>query len=206
MKSYQTFKTLPTNSAPRDFTHLIAVRERNTCALDEFYLLHRREFIKWAEKNFGLDASEALDIYQDAILILYENIRRGKLSQLSATLKTYFFGIGKNLILKKLARCKSEIKRWEAVMTEEEHALIPDFEKHYDCQEDRFDAVAAALNGLSERNKSILQLYYYHKLPLKEIAEQLGYESVDVVKNQKVRCMKYLKKLMQNQLQEVRSN
>ncbi|MES2731393.1 MAG: sigma-70 family RNA polymerase sigma factor [Bacteroidota bacterium] len=199
MKSYQTESTARLCANQRDLAHLLSFKNGNSRALDEFYLKHRREFLKWAEKIFGIDSAEALDVYQDAILILYENIHRGKLYQLDASLKTYFFGICKNLILKKLARSRSEKKRWEVVIKEGDQAIAPDYDKVTDHEEMRLDAVVSALNGLSERNQSILKLYYYNKLSLKDIAEQLGYESVDVVKNQKVRCMKYLKKLLSDE-------
>jgi RNA polymerase sigma-70 factor (ECF subfamily) len=203
MNYYQTQKAVQSNPTQRDYVHIQSFKNGNPRALDEFYLRHQREFLKWAEKVFGLDAAEALDVYQDAIIILYENIQHDKLNQLSASLKTYFFAIGKNLILKKLARRKSEMKRWQNAMKEEEHTQVPDFENLPDQEQTKFEAVVFALEGLSERNQSILRLYYYHKLPLKDIAIELGYESADVVKNQKVRCMKYLRKLLETQMEEV---
>jgi RNA polymerase sigma-70 factor (ECF subfamily) len=203
MNYYQTQKAIQPSPTQRDYVHIMSFKNGNPRALDEFYLRHQREFLKWSEKVFGLDATEALDVYQDAILILYENIQRGKLNHLSASLKTYFFAIGKNLILKKLARRKSEIKRWQNAIKEEEHTQVSEFDSLHDQEQTRFEAVVSALEGLSERNQSILRLYYYHKLPLKDIAKELGYESVDVVKNQKVRCMKYLRKLMETQMEEV---
>jgi RNA polymerase sigma factor (sigma-70 family) len=205
MKSYQTESTARLCTNQRDIAHLLSFKNGNSHALDDFYLKHRREFLKWAEKAFGIDSSEALDVYQDAILILYENIQRGKLHQLDASLKTYFFGICKNLVLKKLARSKSEKRRWEIVTQESEQSTSLEYDKAVEHEEMRMDAVISALSGLSERNQSILKLYYYNKLSLKDIAEQLGYESVDVVKNQKVRCMKYLKKLLSDELTSINS-
>ncbi len=173
-----------------------AFRGGDSRALDKFYLNHRREFIQWADKAFRLDMEEAMDIYQDAILILYENIKKGKISQLNASLKTYFFGIGKNLILKKIARKKAENNCWPETYRRAESELLLEL----NCQEENEEALVAGLAELSKRNQSILKLYYYHQLPLKDIAQQLGYDSVDVVKNQKVRCMKYLKKLLEDKL------
>ena len=175
------------------------MRNGNSSALDEFYLLNRREFSKWSEKLFGLDSAKAMDIYQDAIIILYENINRGKLSQLNSSLKTYLYGIGKNLILNKMAREKAEKKRWQEVYPFEETEEITLYPT---VREESLDAVKSCLEGLSIRNQAILKLYYYRHLPLKTIAEQLGYENVDVVKNQKVRCIKYLKKLVEDRLND----
>jgi RNA polymerase sigma factor (sigma-70 family) len=197
MRTISSESALHLSGLQSDAARIYAFRNGNTRALDEFYVLHRREFMKWAERIFGLDSAEAVDVYQDAILILYENIKRDKLNSLNASLKTYFFGIGKNLILKKLSRERNEKQRWESVNRQ---ADTHEFEWLTDREEDKLEAVTAGLEGLSERNQSILKLYYYHQLPLKEIAEQLGYESVDVVKNQKVRCMKYLRKIVEEKL------
>lgn len=197
MRSIPSQPPLGLPNLQSDVARIYALRNGNTRALDEFYLLHRREFMKWAERIFGLDSAEAVDVYQDAILILYENINRGKLSNLNASLKTYFFGIGKNLILKKISRERNEKRRWETI---HRHTGPTEIELLPDHEEDKLEAITAGLQGLSERNQSILKLYYYQQLPLKEIAEQLGYESVDVVKNQKVRCMKYLRKLVEEKL------
>jgi RNA polymerase sigma-70 factor (ECF subfamily) len=183
----------------RDQELIQDVRNGNSSALDEFYLLNRREFLKWSEKLFGLDSAKAMDIYQDAILILYENIKRGKLSHLNSSLKTYLYGIGKNLTLNKMAREKAEKKRWQEVYSFEETEEIT---LYPDVREESLDAVKSCLEGLSNRNQAILKLYYYRRLPLKLIAEQLGYENVDVVKNQKVRCIKYLKKLVEDRLND----
>ncbi|MBC7919745.1 MAG: sigma-70 family RNA polymerase sigma factor [Ferruginibacter sp.] len=184
------------DAAQPDAARINALRGGNPSALDEFYRLHRRVFVRWSEKRFSLDATEAVDIYQDAVIILYENITRGKLDELKVSLKTYFFSIGKNLILKRIARIKRERERQNAY----HYATQTDPDPVDDNPQERLEAVASAFEGLSERNQSILKLYYYHRLPFREIADRLGYESVDVVKNQKVRCLRYLRKLAEARL------
>ena len=203
MNSYQLHKTHSPSLHQPDYASLSSFKNGNPHALDKFYLRHQREFLRWSDKVFDLDATEALDVYQDAMLILYENIQSGKLNELRSSLKTYFFAIGKNLILKKLARRKSETKRWQSAAKEQEYAHVLEFDPSTDHEQAKFDGVVSALKALSERNQSILRLYYYHKLSLKDIATQLGYDSVDVVKNQKVRCMRYLKKLIEMRMEEV---
>ena len=43
------------------------------------------------------DQDEAAEVYQKAFTIFYFNIRDGKLTELSASLETYLFGIGKRV-------------------------------------------------------------------------------------------------------------
>ena len=56
------------------------------------YTAYKKDFISFAHK-FKIEESDILDIYQDTFLALYDNVARGKIDQLSCSLKTY---IGKN--------------------------------------------------------------------------------------------------------------
>ena len=82
------------------------LKNGDTGALDRFYIAHRMEFVKWADKTYGLGSSEAIDIYQDSFIILYENIMNGKLINLESSLKTYMFAVGKNLNRKTMIGAK----------------------------------------------------------------------------------------------------
>ena len=53
------------------------------------YELYRGEFVAFARRSFSLGETEAVEIYQESFVALYENIRRGKLTRLSPSLKTY---------------------------------------------------------------------------------------------------------------------
>ena len=200
MAILQSESGVPPPANQPDVARIHAFRGGNLTALDEFYWRHRREFVKWSEKKFRLDAAEAVDIYQDAVVILYEKVTQGKLDALNVNLKTYFFGIGKNLILKRIDRLRKERERRDAYhyTTQTNPDPVDDY------QRERIEAVADAFEELSAKNQAILKLYYYHQLPFQEIADRLGYESVDVVKNQKVRCLRYLRKLAEERLTERR--
>jgi RNA polymerase sigma-70 factor (ECF subfamily) len=169
---------------------LEALQSGQPQALEQFYVAHRWPFLRWSEKAFGLSYEEAVDIYQDAIMIVYEKITSRKLTVLESSLKTYLFAVSKNLILKSLRRREAT----QAALAEREK-LSPNEEAEVQA-ELRRETVRTIVAGLPDPCKSILQLYYYQQLPLRIIADQLGYKSEDVAKVQKNRCMKSLRNTM----------
>ncbi len=173
-----------------DLGLLEALQSGQPQALEQFYVAHRWPFLRWSEKVFGLSYEEAVDIYQDAIMIVYEKITSRKLTVLESSLKTYLFAVSKNLILKSLRRREAT----QAALAEREK-LSP-HEEAEEQAELRRETVRTIVAGLPDPCKSILQLYYYQQLPLRIIADQLGYKSEDVAKVQKNRCMKSLRNTM----------
>lgn len=172
----------------KDIVLMETLKSGGPAALDQFYLAHRSEFIKWAEKTFSYPAEEVADIYQDAIVIMYENIVSGKLTYLESSLKTYVFAIGKNLMLKQLSKDKKMRLQWEQ-FTEEPDDDLDDLLALNHQQE----IALQTLETLADPCKSILISYYYKKMSMKSIANAMGYKNEDVVKSQKVRCLKALK-------------
>ena len=63
-----------------------------------------------------------------------------------------------------------------------------------------FEQVESSLEKLGDPCKRLLELYYYYKKSLLEIAETLEYKNSDTVKNLKYKCLGRLRKLYrQNQ-------
>ena len=73
------------------------IRNRNgEEELRQIYKEYRTEFIMWAKKKFGASSDEARDVFQQVMVIFYENIMSGRLQVLNSDVKTYIYGIGKN--------------------------------------------------------------------------------------------------------------
>ena len=62
--------------------------------LEKIYLDNREGFINFSRK-YNVDESDAIDIYQDSILILRENAINGRIDNLQSNISTYLFAIGK---------------------------------------------------------------------------------------------------------------
>ncbi|MEO1438375.1 MAG: hypothetical protein AAFV80_22730, partial [Bacteroidota bacterium] len=76
--------------------------------LKTLYEEYREAFLAWSLKHYQLDEEEIIEVFQKAFTIFYFNIKEGKLYELSSSLKTYLFGIGKHLYLKKFSAKKRE--------------------------------------------------------------------------------------------------
>ena len=76
----------------------------NEGSIINVYDLYRSEFIHWCTTNYSTDEESAADIFQDTVIAFYYNIRNGLLRELSSSVKTYLFAIGKNLALKKIRK------------------------------------------------------------------------------------------------------
>ncbi|HKL03483.1 MAG TPA: sigma-70 family RNA polymerase sigma factor [Cryomorphaceae bacterium] len=168
------------------------LKQGDTGLLDEVYLENRDAFLNWIAKNFNLKEEDAADIYQDTLIVFYENVRKGKLKQLSVNLQTYLFSVGKNLALKR-HRSMRLIRKHEDELVAKAESVEDPFSTESD---ERIEAVKAAFEKMEEPCHSILKRYYYFRQSMTEIAAALNYKNADTVKSQKSRCMKHLKKMV----------
>ncbi len=169
--------------------------------LDQFYTSHRTEFLRWAYKHYNLIPEESIDIYQDAVIVLFENYQKGKLQDLRSTLKTYFYGIAKNLIfayLKSKNKQKAYMEPFGEGSSMAEH--IPNNDPHNEWMEDTIEVITETVKQLSVKGQAILHLYYYEKKSLREITTLLGYSSENVVKTTKMRYKNLLKQLVRDEM------
>jgi RNA polymerase sigma factor (sigma-70 family) len=159
--------------------------------LDDFYKENRSAFLQWGENKFSLNKDELLDIYQNAMIVLYENLKHNRINGLQSSVGTYLYGIAKNLVYKHYR--KNELINRHEVRLSEHYKFIAadtnDLEVHYN----RLNMV---LENMKEPCKTILGLFYIQGLKLSLVAEKLHYSSTDVLKTQKSRCLKKLKELV----------
>jgi RNA polymerase sigma-70 factor (ECF subfamily) len=156
-------------------------------ALKEFYHAQKPICHAFLAKNFGMNQEHLNDIYQDSVLALYQNIAHGKLTELNSSLSTYLMAIAKNLSLKKV---RNGLK---VVDDSDKHLeyLTDDF--YDDSEDEKLSQAMKAFKAMGEPCKSILEMYYFSKMRMNIIAEKLGYNSPNVAKTQKARCIKTLR-------------
>jgi len=167
---------------------LETLRRNESKALEKFYVAGKDAFIKWAMKNFKCDEFEIMDTYQDAVTILYENVVSGRYTKGDSSLKTYLYGIAKNLFYKKIEKAR----RVAAITYDLPDSTITYFDVENESDQ-KLAAAQKAFEVMKEPCKSILKFFYYQKLSMTDIALKLGYKSDQVVKSQKVRCLKSLR-------------
>ncbi len=158
--------------------------------VERIYTEYKTEFLAYALR-FSVNEEDAVDIYQDSIVVLYENISSGKLTSLTSSLKTYLFAIGKY----KIYNCL-KVKPITEELTDCEFLLKDEGNEEFLLREENIEKVQNAYKQLGDKCREILKLFYYENRTIEEIKHCLGYRSKDVVKSQKSRCIKQIKEIL----------
>lgn len=161
-------------------------------ALSEIYDEHRSSFIVWVQNKSNLSKDEAVEIFQVSIVILYENVVSGKLTQLD-NVKSYLFTIGKNKLMEHFRLMKKTQHDQIDDKALLKSAFVEEFEFEQD-QEKVFN-LSDALMQLGDPCKSLLENFYFRKMSLEEISIEMEYKNTDTVKTKKFKCIQRLRKL-----------
>lgn len=175
---------------------LIAISNGDRSAAESVYLQHYPTVTKWIIKHGG-DEHDASDIFQEAMVILYQKAQEEKF-RLSCKIGTYLFAIAKNLWYKKLQKDRRGGTISTEVDTEDLGMAYEDDVKVHAERELYYEQLDKALNQLGEPCSSILKAFYYKGKTMNDIAEDFGYTNPDNAKNQKYKCLTRLKKLFYN--------
>jgi len=173
------------------------IKQGDNAALEKVYSENREAFINFS-KNYNIERYDAVDIYQDAIIALQQNAINGKINNLSSSVSTYLFAIGKFKIYH-FHRKNSKIEFNNDIQLDEKNFdLDVDFLDEELTKQQRI--IKKYFAKLGERCKSVLSLFYFQGYTLDEITEILDYSDKKVLKSQKSRCMKQLKDLVNKAL------
>lgn len=165
---------------------ILALKNGDRREIEKLYNEYRSGFILFLTR-YGVPQEELTDIYQDSVVALIENARKGMMDHLEVELKTYLFAIGKFMVFKHLKK--------EKEITSED--LLVEW-YNADGEEMEESRLQEALKRLGSRCYELLNLFYYEGKKLDEIQVLMGYDKKDVLKSQKSRCLKQLKEMMEN--------
>ncbi len=141
--------------------------------------------------NNNGSSDDAKDIFQEAMIVLYERVRSGSF-ELNCQIKTYLYSVSRRLWLKRL----QQLNRYSPPV-EQLESLVPvedEIEEH-EKRDAEFEMMDKAISSLGEPCKSLLEAYYLQKQNMQVIAARFGYTNADNAKNQKYKCLMRLKKL-----------
>lgn len=178
----------------QDDQHLVeGIANNDRQALDYLYSQSFSQIKQFITQNNGSE-QDAEDIFQEGLLALWKNIRTGKYeNQKNVKLSTYLFQVCKFRWFEHLKSAKvkynSRLNPEFDVADESEMSQIQE-------EIERASYLKSLFRQLGEKCQQILNLYYYQKLPLAEIADKLDY-TPQSAKNEKYRCMQRLKALHQ---------
>ena len=153
--------------------------------MNEFAKLYQDRTITYLHNAFSLGKEDCEDVFQEASIILYQDVGRGKLDNLTSSLYTYFIGICRNKAHEQLrANGKAQLPSIDE-MSGEENDLIDTNEK---AEYERSGIVQDMVSQLPSPCNEILWSYYRDGLSMKAIAQMFKYASEGVAKVTKHRC------------------
>ena len=150
------------------------------------------------------------DVYQEACLILMENVKAGKLDAGGAmNLGGYLYVICKRLALRYAAR-KRPLRIVEKPAEKDEVILKDEGEESMDGspevmemeEEEAMRFLDRVLDSLPPTCKSILKRFYWDKMSMKDIATLTGLKNEDTAKSTKKRCMDKFRSIAKAMLED----
>lgn len=165
--------------------------QENEIALRHIYRTYYKMIEAFVIKNSGTK-DDAQDVFQDSILALYNNIKDGKYSQ-ESQLSTYIFSISKNVwfnVLRKNGRINLiENKEFENNESDEDIEGMIEFTELQ-------KQIGALLHKVGQECSRVLKLFYFERLRMVKIAEEMNYPTEQEAKNKKYKCMKKIRALI----------
>ena len=157
----------------------------------ENYTVVRRMII-----SMGGSTDDAKDIFQDSLIVFYQMVIKPDFT-LNSSVKTLLYSISRNLWLKKIRDYNSKFVLAQA--DDKEYEYQESFEDK-DTDTQKMEVAMQIVAMLGEPCKTLLTLFYYEKLSMKEIAERLGYSGEYTAKAQKYKCIERGKKMLTEKL------
>lgn len=182
----------PVHTEVELLTELAAGRRSAT---EQVYRQHYPTVTKWIQHHGGAEA-DAADIYQEAMVILYEKAQNQEF-RLTCKIGTYLFAISKNLWYKKLQNAQKQpglLPDSAGIDERFDWAYEDDVNAHHE-REMHYGQLNAALDQVGEPCRSLLKAFYQQDKSMQEIAAEFGYTNPDNAKTQKYKCLNRLRKL-----------
>ena len=162
------------------------IPEQRTSALNLLYSHCFKQVENYVLKNRGT-VTEAEDIFQDGILILFQNVLHNKFRG-ESSVNTYLYSICKNLWLQKL--------RKESKIIDHLDLSEIDLPENTDQQQINNQLLLKIMHGLKNDCQKILKEFYYNRKSMDELAKKFRLGSPQAAKNKKSRCLKRLTSLV----------
>jgi RNA polymerase sigma factor (sigma-70 family) len=178
------------SSTPTDSEIVFGILNNSESAIKRLYVAYFPMVLQLIINNSGTQ-DDAKDIYQEAIIVLYNKIKKGDF-ELSSKLKTFIYSVCRRLWLKRL----SQMNRYGGDLRDfQEYSPVEDEVEQHAERDIQFTRMQSALQLLGEPCKTIIEDFYINNRSMQDICESFGYTNADNAKTQKYKCLQRLKKL-----------
>ena len=158
-----------------------ALKSNQMGAIDQIYKLYRSDFLRVAALKFSAVPKEDLiDAWQDTVISFYEQIRSGKLSTLTCSLRTFLFLLGYRYIIKYKRHYLKELSsdKMENNSNQQVSLIELDWDKPWNEEKKTLED---SIQQLPEQSRRILILRYLEGKTIDEIKTEMNYTSTNVV-------------------------
>ncbi|WP_411893640.1 RNA polymerase sigma factor [Winogradskyella sp. A2] len=186
---------ISTNLTKNRSDFIEAIKANNQVVLRSLYHANYPKIELLILKNSGTK-DHAKDIYQDAFLAVWQNIKQDKfIPKSESSINGYLYTIAKNKWMDVL-RSQGYKK---TIIASQISYFEPSEQENNDINDDilkdeRLQDVMQAFRNLGEACKNLLSKFYFEKLSMNDIANELQLDSAST-RNKKYRCMQKLKEI-----------
>lgn len=162
---------------------------------DTMKAIYRSHFesLCWYVMNNNGSRQDAEDIFQEVLVSFIELVQQDKFRG-ESTVKTFLYSLNRFTWLNELKRRGRALAREEKFEKGQVHIEMD--AGHTIADREGKAQVMKVVSELGDTCKKILLLFYYENLSMKEILEQTDYDSEQVVRNKKYKCLKQLEQMV----------
>ena len=166
---------------------LLAIQQGNDDkVLGQLYKHLMPKVKRYILSNNG-DNEEAEDIFQDAILIFYKQVKLGKFKD-KYEINGFVYSVCRNLWINRVKK-----RNRNTGLSSKEYALSHDGDMLQDMiTEERERVVMEIFSMIGERCKELLVYSVFHKYSMKEICQKMGFSTENAAKTKNYKCKQKL--------------
>lgn len=136
----------------------------------------------------GGQKQDALDVFQEALIILNRNLEKSDF-KLTSSFYTYLYSVSRFIWKDNQKKfSKEELNNLNDTEVEHFHSVL---------EEKKYQLAERAFLKLGERCQQLLQLFYHKAMSFKAIAQVMQFKSEKIAKNQKYKCLTKAKDIYQ---------
>ena len=184
---------------------LLEALKVNPEILGVIYKKHKDYCIKFMRSKMSIQDDDLVaDIYQDAVIVLYENVNKGFNLTNGAKIQTYLNSICYFQLLNQVKKSQNIISYDSQPLFENEdenNKLEPGIKDWLpqgdsDINSERVKAIEQGLNIMKTDKGNcyeLLSMFYYQRQTMQKIAEYFEYANDQIAQNKAYRCREKLK-------------
>lgn len=165
---------------------ILGIKDNDSKVIQLFYQSQYKKIEQFVLTNNGIE-EDAKDIYQEAFVVLWKNIRTEKFQPENGTaISGYLYQIAKNKWLDKLRKVKNKTN----VALPSNLYIMEDEDKSE--AEEYHQWIVREYKNLGKTCKEVLNRFYFQRESMEQIADAFGWTSA-TARNNKYRCIQQLK-------------